>query len=129
MDDEKKIEIVNAWIACQEARSGTPQYEDNFWSAEALMKLPEDNPELAWELIISIYDRKPIQRVIENLAAGPFEDLVCANGENIINRIREKANKDPEFKIFMSYVWLDRSDTSVHDEFFDIAGCEPPFDE
>ena len=97
-----------------------------FWAIETLMDLTEEDPEMAWEIILAILEEDSSEKILGNVAAGPLEDLMCVYGEEIMDRIESQAQRDPVFKKCMAGVWLDSRDTLVWRRFYEIAGIEPP---
>ncbi len=128
MDNHEKENLVSTWITAEKSGSNSPEYETNWWAIETLIKLPNDNPELAWEIILRIFhklEEVKDARLLEILAAGPIEDLLCSHGQNIIDRIEIEANKNITFKECIKGVRLTSSDTPVQQRFYKIAGVRP----
>lgn len=103
-------------------------YEENWWAIETLINLPIEHPELAWSIILRIFEKLAQvndKEGLEVLAAGPLEDLMCKYGEQIIDRIEIEAKKNSVFKECIKGVWLTKEDTSVQKRFYEIAEISP----
>lgn len=106
MDGPHQIELVEAWIAFQEAWSEDSGDSDpKFWAVEKFEELSDKEPELCWSLILAVLDRKPSEKVTGMLAAGPLEDLLGSHGEQLIERVEERARNDPAFRHLLGGVW------------------------
>ena len=127
MDENKKSELVNAWIIAEDAVKGSTEKEDNSWATYILIHLAIDEPEETWEIILRIHNENISENVRGMLAAGPLEDLLVYHGEDFIERVRELATNDPLFKETLGGVWLDENDNPICEEFYKIAGVEMPF--
>ena len=86
-------EISGSWIEnCQRAiafGSESPEAASTFWAYETLDRICRDDPERALEIILLAAGLTTDQRILDNLAAGPLEDLLVRNGPVIISRIEE----------------------------------------
>lgn len=106
MDEAQQQDLVEAWIAFQEAWSKDSDETDaRFWAVEAFNELADSDPEHCWTLILTVLDKKPSDKVIGMLAAGPLEDLLGAHGPRLIERVEEHAQKDPAFRHLLGGVW------------------------
>lgn len=70
-----------------------------------LNQLIADDPESAWSLICRLVARAQTPVALECVAAGPLEDLLCANGPQFISRVEAAAKEDPQFKCALATVW------------------------
>ena len=99
-------EIVNAWIAAEEAEQGSPVSESNWWAVSQVIDWSlERQGERLWEFITAAYKRDLSDKVISSLAAGPLEDLLAKQGPEFIERVEELARKDPQFNYLLGGVW------------------------
>jgi hypothetical protein len=106
MNDKELIELVNAWITAQDAESGSPEYESNWWAISQVMGWHlESQGEQLWRFILAAYKRDLSDRTIPVLAAGPLEDLLATQGPEFIDRVEELARKDPKFNYLLGGVW------------------------
>lgn len=105
MNPSEREQLIDAWLIAHQAGTKSPIYEENWWAVEIFLNLPQENPELLWELILETLSREKNEKLLGNLAAGPLEDLIEYNGPAFIDRIEEIARKDPKFKKLLQGVW------------------------
>ena len=77
-----------------------------FWAVERFM-IPE-SPETAeecWACILRVLEKRPPEKVLGALAAGPLEDLSHHHGPQFIDRIEFEAQHDPDFRRLLGGVW------------------------
>ena len=65
-------------------------------------------PALALQVIRDILHRDSSDKVVENLAAGPLEDLLVYHGPDVIDEIEALAAGDPEFRCLLGGVWRNK---------------------
>lgn len=70
-----------------------------------LNRLIAEDPESAWGLIRRLVARADTPVALECVAAGPLEDMLCANGPQFITRVETAAQDDPQFKRALTTVW------------------------
>ena len=106
MDKAELDKIVTAWITAEQAERRSPEHEANWWAVfEVLGWAPEEEGELLWEFILEVYKRDPPDKAIGSLAAGPLEDLLAKRGPDFIDRVEDRARKDPKFNYVLGGVW------------------------
>ena len=64
-----------------------------------------ENPEAAWQVILTLVDRELTEDQVADLAAGPMEDLLVWHGSRFIDRVEEKATTDTRFNFLLGGVW------------------------
>lgn len=113
--DNTPAKVASDWIAC--ARLGPSKASEKvFDDGWELVDLARRNPALAWEAIkcvIRNYDenqyyadsRTEAQTVGGLLAAGPLEDLLSANGADLISTVEAEARADKRFRWALGGVW------------------------
>lgn len=89
-----------------------------------LDRLCTHDPLLAFKVILEILENSKDEEVIENLAAGPMEDLLVRNGKKIIQRIIEESHENKELRKLMGGVWKNEIDNSVWLEIEKIRGTD-----
>lgn len=88
-----------------------------FSSTLALDKFCRNDFEHAWSLIIEIYEKyKDVEIVMDNLAAGPIEDLLLHHGEKALSKIKKYIEEAADFKMVLLGVWRNSIDRVVWDE-------------
>ncbi len=127
MKEKEKQQLVSAWIAAQNAQENSSEREKNYWAISKLFHLTIDDPETSWDVIIQIHNSKISESVRGSLAAGPLEDLLVDHGQAYIGQVRNLAKQDQLFKQTLKGVWLDCNDNPICEEFYQIAGIDPPF--
>lgn len=81
MTNEEFGDWVSAYIERQGGEREPPEDNDPlFWAVLMFMDLVEESPELCWQAILAILARKPNEKVLGILAAGPLEDLINDHG-------------------------------------------------
>jgi hypothetical protein len=106
MDEVELDRIITAWVAAQQAKSGSPEYATNWWAVSEVMDWAlEGDGDRLWQFILEIYKRDLSDNIIAVLAAGPLEDLLAKRGVDFIDRIEELARKDPKFNYLLGGVW------------------------
>lgn len=79
--------------------------ETNFWAYEKLDELVKFAPEISFQVILGLLSQTENAEVLENLAAGPLEDLVRLHGKEFIQRFEVKAREDFKFRDLLGGVW------------------------
>ena len=106
MEDAELDRIVTAWIAAEQAKRGSPEYETNRWAvSEVIDWALEGEGDRLWQFILEVYKRDLSDKVIAVLAAGPLEDLLVKRGVDFIDHVKELARKDPRFNHLLGGVW------------------------
>lgn len=106
MDETDLNQIVNAWIAAEDAEHGSPEHQANWWAIEQVMDWAlEREGEHLWRFITATYQRQLSDKAVSVLAAGPLEDLLAKQGPEFIERVEELARRDPRFNYLLGGVW------------------------
>lgn len=112
-------ELVRAWIQnCRDAIAHGSRSEiadRTFWAYVELEKLCSADPKAALRLILAILASGPEVRVLENLAAGPLEDLLRRNGERILAEVQVAAASSPAFRELIGGVWTNNMPAAVQE--------------
>jgi hypothetical protein len=95
--------LISEWLRYAELGN-----EDGFWAYDALADLIDEDPVLAWEMILELVHRATPGRVFDLVAAGPLEDLVAWHGLEIIDLIEPRAGDDEPLRRALSGIWVDR---------------------
>ena len=105
MNDDEKTRLVEGWIARFEHYREVGADDQHFWAFEQLDDLCKQSPELAWEIILRILDANSSDPIVENLSAGPLEDLLVYHGEQVISLVEIRARNDSKFRNLLGGVW------------------------
>lgn len=109
MNNTEKVDLANAWIKLTKLSSKigyeNPKTEELLWSFEEIYDLTHKDPQTAWDVILTILkiDQSPI--IVQNLSAGPLEDLLVYHGEQIIVLVEAEATKNQKFAKLLGGVW------------------------
>ena len=122
-------DIAEAWIELCGFKQGSPEHENRFWAWEKLNDSTDKNPEVAWSIITYILNSTDSSTVLDNLGAGPLEDMMCKHDRFTLTKIENEISSNSRLKECMSFVWLDSEDTDLYQEFYKLAGIPPVFDE
>jgi hypothetical protein len=88
--------------------------QEHLWAFETVYDLVDDNPEVAWPIIVQSVKECPSDYVLACIAAGPLEGLLCDHGPSFIDRVLAEAGRDPRFRKCLRAVWgCNRMDKDV----------------
>jgi hypothetical protein len=103
--DELEAWIV-AYIEAQSVEKPVDPDHQCWWAVERFMDMNTlEQAEAGWRAILGIFGRRPPERVLSNLAAGPLEDLIHYWGPDFIDRIEKKAWEEVQFRNLLTGVW------------------------
>ena len=106
MTEEALNNLADAWVRHCHAPKGSEALSETFWAIEEEHDLFFDGKsEELWQLILKIHERDHSIAVQQVLSAGPIEDLLSKFGEQYIERVEDKARKDPMFAKVLGGVW------------------------
>ena len=105
MNQDDKAKLVTAWIECHTTESGASRNDETFWSVEQLWELSRNDPETAFDVILSILQADDTFPIVAVLSAGPLEDLLAHHGPAFIDRIEDEASRNPRFRHLLGGVW------------------------
>ena len=115
--------LVLTWIEHVKKHCETGRVPDStFWAVEKLWEIRDNDPDLCWELILEILSVDQSPAVIENLAAGPLEDLLDKHGPRVIDRVEAQAKTNPLFKDLLGGVWRSTIAQPIWDRVQAVAG-------
>lgn len=97
--------LVAAWIALTRSDSGTPGYDQHFWAFNRVWELSHNDPEAAWQFILAVLETDSSDRIIQNLSAGPLEDLLANHPHQAIEWVEQEAKSNPQFASLLGGVW------------------------
>lgn len=104
MNRPEFIRWIDAYIQAQELGDVSASHP-LWWAVEKFFELNETNPDICWDAILAIAERKPSEQVLGIVAAGPLEDLIEYHGPEFIDRIESEARANPVFRKMLSGVW------------------------
>ena len=106
-------ELAKAWIAFTKSPSGSQENEELFWSVDDVYWLVQGDPTAGFDMILRILAKDSSARIMENLSAGPLEDLLVYHGETLITQIEVEASRNPFFKRLLGGVWQNNMSDAV----------------
>jgi hypothetical protein len=98
-------QVVEAWIELQRTPRDSDRHKELFWSFDRLDDLVRTQPGKAWQLIIDILRTDASDHILQNLSAGPLEDLLVRHGSSIIEDVEAEAARNPMFRRLLAGVW------------------------
>ncbi|MBE7636159.1 hypothetical protein GUA87_04835 [Sneathiella sp. P13V-1] len=113
--DREKV-LINAWIGYHQTGREPAEDDPLFWACEELFTVAQEAPDRAIDLISKICAEAESEKVLANLGAGPTEDLLVYNGNQVADQVADKARQDPKFARMLSNVWGDGIDKEVWDK-------------
>ncbi len=111
LSDAERIELISAYIERYgQSLSLTDENilthsDKNFWAYEKFADLAKCEPVAAFSVILGTLAATDREDVLDNLAAGPLEDLIRIHGEQFIEQIEAQAHRDQRFRNLLSGVW------------------------
>src|SRR5581483_9461762 len=101
---EARRDLARAWIDLQRSPQQSEGHARLFWAHKELWELIKDDPEEAWRTILEIAAQDSSSWTLENLGAGPLEDLLVDHGSDFIGRVEALAG-DPTIRVLVRHVW------------------------
>ncbi len=96
MADNKRLErIADAWLI----------HARTWWAADLIYRALDRNPERAWRIILIVLDKAQSGDDLNDLGAGPLEDLLHDYPDQFIERVEELASTNAKFKQALKNVW------------------------
>lgn len=106
LTDEERNAWVDAYIEAQSSKQPIQADHPCWWAIERFMDLRDlQEAEEAWTTLLQVLMRRPTERVLSLLAAGPLEDLIQYWGPNFIERIERAAWESTDFRALLNGVW------------------------
>jgi hypothetical protein len=98
---EERNQLAIAWITLQTTPQSAPQHDALFWSFRQTYDLVREDPEEAWQLILTIWSLDQSLPARQSLSGGLIEELLCFHGERMIPSIERQAKADPLFAMLL----------------------------
>ena len=113
MTEEALNNLADTWVRNYHTKDSEEQSE-TFWAISEEHDLFFDGrSEELWQLILKIHERDHSIAIQQVLSAGPIENLLSKFGEQYIDRVEDKARKDPTFAKLLGGVWQSRMSDEV----------------
>jgi hypothetical protein len=106
-------DLPAAYVRFVNAKEGTPEYDTNYWAFDKFAMWCMSEPKTGWAAVVTVlaYDSSP--RVLENIAAGPIEELLVHHGPKIIDDIERDAAGIARVREALGGVWRSDIDAQV----------------
>lgn len=114
--------LADTWMRMTLAKNGSDVYKENFWAYEAITDLCISSPQQCLAVIDLIVLSNNTDLVLSNLAAGPVEDLLVQNGEQVISSVMQYAKKNPDWKRMLAGVWKNSMSDDVWTKLQSVTG-------
>jgi hypothetical protein len=105
MNEEDFDNWIAAYIDIYDSSEDLEENHPSYWAIERFVDLEAEFPETCWVAILTIVAKQPSNRILENLAAGPLEELLELHGVGYIDRIEKEAHVNPEFRNLLNSLW------------------------
>jgi len=111
MNESEVQALATAWAERYQRQfstdaSGVIQEQNINWPAwEQLHSLTHAQPLDALRVVIAVARSTDNEWVLENLGAGPLEDLIHYHGNAVIEHIEREAKENPSFVDALTCVW------------------------
>lgn len=97
--------LADAWIRFQHLPKDSDARDELEWAWERLDDLCRTQPNSAWHVIQEIIARDQSDKILADVGAGPFEDLLVHHGASFIGQVESCARSNPAFKRMLGVVW------------------------
>jgi len=97
--------LVTAWITLQKSEPDSPEHEALFGAFTHVWEMCHDDPAQAWEFVHAVLAADQSNTIMENLSAGPLEDLLVQHPAEIIVKVEAEAQVNPAFRKLLGGVW------------------------
>lgn len=94
------------------------------WLTETLNDGSPDGPEQVWPIVLELVDRAPDGQTLTFIGAHVLEDLVNNAGARFVDRLRDRAARDPRFRRALCDVWYRADAPSAVRALVDAARVE-----
>jgi hypothetical protein len=113
MGPEEQSRIAESWLTVQR----------HWWAWDSLNRLCDEAPLDAWPIIVRLVEMADNDELLEDIGAGPVEELLRKHGPLLLNDVQTLAASDPRFRQVLSHVWLAERDSEVAKSLLDL-GCQ-----
>lgn len=104
------------------AKSGSHDYEDNFWAFAKLYSLCDEVPDQGFAIIEEIMRIDSSDIILANIAAGPMESLLAQHGQKFIDKIEQLAAADSQFRKMLGAMWQHNIEENIWTRVKRVAG-------
>ena len=112
-EDEEEEDLACAWISLQTLERNSESHRAAFWAHKREHYLIKWLPGKAWRVIMLVWSMDQSTKTVQNLSAGPIEDLLAEHGDETIEIVEAEARRDPSFAKLLGGVWKNRMSDEV----------------
>jgi len=108
--DRSNEDIASSWIAYylrhgrDEAGNGVSDEDPHWWAVSAVLYLDGDDPARALDIVFRIARACSDDWVLENLGAGPLENLIDGD-QTLLDPVALEVTSSPGLKFALQCVW------------------------
>jgi hypothetical protein len=112
-EDEGEEDLARAWITLQTLERDSESHRAAFWAHKRERYLIRWLPQKAWRVILIVWSMDQSPKTVQNLSAGPIEDLLVKHGGEMIPLVEAEAKGDPTFARLLGGVWKNQMTDEV----------------
>lgn len=105
MEKRQTEEVIKTWIKLTKSKHDSEEYHYHFWAFDYISLAVHREPEEAWKIILGILKADSSDIILQNLSAGPLEDLLVFHGKDFIERIKQEVTSNKMFAKLIGGVW------------------------
>jgi hypothetical protein len=105
--------LALAWIELHTVPVGSERHDELFWSYETADDLSRHHPDECLEFILDVLSKSQTPITLQNLSAGPLEDLLARNGADVIDQVESRAKADARFAKLLGGVWQNMMSSDI----------------
>ena len=113
MNDDEMRNLADGWIAHAHEFRENKENDKNWWAYMKMSELESTDPECYWRMILLILSLNQDNVIVENLSAGPLENLLAKHGNQFIDRIETEARRNPRFTFLLGGVWQNATSDDI----------------
>ncbi len=84
----------------------SPEDDTDWWAWQEVSEIVHnDPPDVAWDLLLAMIRQAP-EDLVDDIAAGPLEDLVTRAGTELIDALETTARREPRVRQALGGIWV-----------------------
>lgn len=100
------LSLARNWIMLQYAERPSTEYDELMLNTYPIvMEMIDVDPKRSLDFILSVIMENDSDFILENLGAGPLEDILVYHGNEIIEEVERLAHKNIKFKLALKMTW------------------------
>jgi hypothetical protein len=97
--------LVDAWIKIQYSGAESKEADELWWAWDTVFEWSCEKPDQTFLFVLAVLNTDSSTKIMQNLSAGPLEDLLSNFGMQIIDAIEVEAKSNPKFASLLGGVW------------------------